>query len=330
LPISSSQFPDLQVLTLGLTSVFRSNGYTDGQVTVLARQPHSYVSSFPSEIVTCRFNDGRQLQLFYKYGPEHSQGHWGGIAYEAQVHRHLLQPLPLSAPRFYGAYKDSTAGKTLLILEYVHNGVRLNNMPEPAAAMSLAAHWLGRFHAANEARLSSAAMAFLNTYDATYYLAVAQRMSLFADRWHRDFPWLAPLCKRFEEGMPSLLTPPPTVIHGEYTPKNVLVRDGIIYPVDWESAALAVGEIDLAILTDRWPVEIVQQCKLEYQRARWPEGGPVDFERTFDAAQLYLHFLWLGYQPDSITSQARGNAGRRGYRWRFEPLRCAGERLGLI
>jgi thiamine kinase-like enzyme len=126
------------------------------------------------------------------------------------------------------------------------------------------------------------------------------------------------------------LTPPPTVIHGEYTPKNVLVRDGIIYPVDWESAAIAVGEIDLAILTDRWPVEIVQQCKLEYQRARWPEGWPVDFERTFDAAQLYLHFLWLGYQPDSITSQARGNAGRRGYSWRFEYLRSAGERLGLI
>jgi Phosphotransferase enzyme family len=322
LPISSAQFPDLQVLTLGFTSVFRSNGYTDGQVTVLDREPNIYTSSFPSEVVTCRFDDGSELQLLCKYGAEHAQGHWGGIAYEAQVYRHVLQPLPISAPKFYGAYMDRTTRKMLLILEYLHNTERLSNPTEPAAAMSLATRWLGQFHAANEARLSSTPMSFLKTYDAAYYLAAAQRMSIVAARGYRHFPWLTTLCKRFEECMASLLAPAPTIIHGEYVPENILVRDGIIYPVDWESAAIAVGEIDLAILTDRWPLEIVQQCVLEYRRTRWPQGAPADFERTFDAAQLYLHFLWLGYQPDSTTHQS--------YLWRFDPLRCAGERLGLI
>jgi len=276
-------------------------------VTVLAREPHSYVSTFPSEIVTCRFNDRSELRLFYKYGACHSHndyGHWGGIAYEAEVHRHVLLPLQVSVPTFYGAYTDRTIGKTLLILEYLHNSVRINLTPEPAAAISLAARWIGRFHAANEARLLSAPMPFLNTYDAAYYLAWARQVSLFASQWHRHFPWLATLCKRFEEFVPSLLAPPPTVIHGEYTLHNVLIGGGIIYPIDWESAAIAVGEVDLAILTDGWPAEIVQQCELENRRACWPEGVPADFEQPLDAARLYLHFLWLGNRPDLAPTGA--------------------------
>ena len=203
------------------------------------------------EIVTCRFNDGSELRLFYKYGVCHSHndyGHRGGIAYEAEVHRHMPQPLQVSVPTFYGAYTDRTIGKALLILEYLHNSVRVNLTPEPAATISLAARWIERFHAANEARLLSAPMSFLNTDDVAYYLAWARQVTLFASQWHRHFPWLATLCKRFEEFVSSRLAPPPTVIHGEYTPHNVLIRGRIIYPIDCESAAIAVGEVDLAIL----------------------------------------------------------------------------------
>ena len=56
-----------------------------------------------------------------------------------------------------------------------------------------------------------------------------------------------------------------TVIHGEFYPKNVLIHDGIVCPIDWESTAISVGEIDLAALTENWSEEIVQQCKIEYQ-----------------------------------------------------------------
>lgn len=252
--ISFSRSPDLQTLTFGLNAIFRSNGYADSQVSVLKRKRNSYVSTFPNGIVACRFNDGSELRLFYKYGvsPNHNAtyGHRGGIAYEAAVYRHILQLLQVSMPTFYGAYTDITTGKTLLILEYLHNSAPIIETPEPAAALNSAAHWIGQFHAANEARLSRAPMPFLHTYNAAYYLAWAHRTSLFAGHLHRRFPWLATLCKRFEEFVPALLAPPPTVIHGEYTPANVLVRDGIIYPIDWESAAIAMGEIDLAILTD--------------------------------------------------------------------------------
>jgi hypothetical protein len=318
---SHSHFPDLQTLTLGLTCVFRREGSPGGPVTVLHREPAIYLSSSPSEVVRCRCGQGSELVLFCKYAAgrrRHAHGHRGGVAYEAEVYRLVLQPLPALTPRFYGTHTDAT-GETWLVLEYLAHSERVSTDP---AAMGLAAGWLGQFHAANEARLAGCALSFLSTYDAEYYRGWARRTSRFAGPLHSRFGWLAPLCERFEEAGASLLAPPPTVIHGEYTVHNVLVRGGRIYPVDWEATAIAIGEIDLATLTDRWPAAIVQECEREYRAARWPEGAPPDFERRLDLARLYVQFRWLGERPAWTTDEQR--------LWRFEAARCAGERLGLI
>jgi len=112
-----------------------------------------------------------------------------------------------------------------------------------------------------------------------------------------------------------------TIIHGEYYPKNVLYRDGIIYPVDWESAAIAAGEIDLACLTDRWPADTVRECERAYQQSRWPDGAPAAFAQRLAAARLYIHLRWLGDRPEWTTRQQY---------WRFDHLRSVGEQLGLI
>jgi hypothetical protein len=221
-------------------------------------------------------------------------------------------------PTFYGAFADDTAGETWLILEYLDKSRRLKNTRQ-AAVLSQGAAWIGKFHALSEASLDVVPTASLNRYDAEYYRGWAPRTSLFAGRWHRRFPWLAALCECFEDLVPLLLDCPLTIIHGEYYPPNILWRNGVIYPVDWEAAALAAGEIDLAALTEGWPPEFVEQCELEYQRTRWPEGPPTGFERRLAAARLYLHFRWLGSETDRDPSL-----------WRFERLRCEGERLGLV
>ena len=122
--------------------------------------------------------------------------------------------------------------------------------------------------------------------------------------------------------MVTLLEPPAIVIHGEYYPNNILFCQGTIYPVDWEAAAVAICEIDLASLAEGWPPEFVSEAKAEYRSARWPEGPPADFERKLDAAQFYWHFRWLGERSDWITEDKS--------RWRFDQLRSIGERLGLI
>ena len=48
------------------------------------------------------------------------------------------------------------------------------------------------------------------------------------------------------------------MIHGEYYPHNILFQSGVVRPVDWETAALAPGEIDLATLCEGWPPEEIR------------------------------------------------------------------------
>jgi len=211
-------------------------------------------------------------------------------------------------------------GETWLILEYVDASMLLEHAPHPAAVVS-AARWIGRFHAANVARLSSTPMPLLNTYDLAYYQGWARRTALLAEPVQQRLPWLTPLCERSQGALALLLAPPVTIIHGEYYPKNVLYRDGIIYPVDWESAAIAAGEIDVACLTDRWPADTVRECELAYQQARWPDGAPAAFAQRLAPARLYIHVRWLGGRPEWTTRQQY---------CRFVHLRSVGEQLGLI
>jgi hypothetical protein len=218
----SAPFPDRPTLAAGLGAAL------GGPVTLLRRKRNDYSSTFPSEVVTCRLADGSERRLFCKYSAgvgHNAHGHRGGVAYEAEVYRRVLQPSRLSSPRFYGTYADGPARGTWLIIEYLAAAEVVHLSVDPAA-MRLAARWVGRFHAAQEARLARTPAAFLRTYDAAYYRGWVRRTSLFAGRWHRRFPWLAVLCERLEEFLPPLLERPATVIHGEYYAPNILLQGG--------------------------------------------------------------------------------------------------------
>ncbi len=316
-----SEFPDLQTLTLGLASIFAGNGCGDGNVTVLDRNPAEYPSTFPSEIVTCQFGDGTMRRLLCKYAAEHVDevyNHKSGGAYEAQVYVQVLQPLKVSTPAFFGTYFDPATGRTWLILEYLEKSLWANKACD-ASSMTLAARWIGNFHAANQARLATDQIPWLRRYDPGYYLGWVRRTLLFAGRLHQNFPWLANLCARAEELLAPLSEAPETVIHGEYYPENILFCSGTIYAVDWESAAIAPGEIDFAALTEGWTTEVTRECELEYQRARWSGASPSQFQQTLAAARLYLHFRWLGDRPEWTTDES--------FLWHFEHLRSISEGL---
>jgi thiamine kinase-like enzyme len=103
---------------------------------------------------------------------------------------------------------------------------------------------------------------------------------------------------------------------------NILYRRGTVYPVDWESAAIGAGEIDLATLTEGWPEKVVEQCEMRYQQVRWPEGPHADFRQTLNAARLYLPFRWLGDRPEWTDHESAQRSIQR--------LRSLGEQLGII
>jgi len=302
-----SLLPDQQTLTLQLSAALCGDGHERQPVTVLKRSLPPFMSTFPNEIITCQLPNGRRRRVFAKYqaGRSHeSYGHRGDIPYETEVYRRVLQPLPEFRPKCLGAHADPRTGEVSLFLEYLGENVRLSDMVWKRSvrqpwAMAQASRWIGRFHASRQEHIDDDSLAFLKRYDADYYRGWSQRTCEFARPLHGRFPWLARLCESDDWFVP-LLEAPPTVIHGEFYAKTILVRNQSVFMVDWESAAVAAGEIDLAALTEgkHWPAVVVRKCEYAYIRARWPEGVPGSFRRTLDAGKIYLHFRWLGERPD--------------------------------
>ncbi len=327
-----SLLPDLATLTVRLTAALNGDDASGRPVKVLQRKLPRFMSTFPNEILTCQLPNGRTRRLFIKYEAGHSHrsyGHRGNIGYEAEVYQRLLYSLQGFRPRCLGVSTDPTSGDTWLILEYVYNSVRVSDLSfhrstrQPHALVD-SARWIGQFHAAHERRVAEPSLAFLKRYDAKYYRGWAQRTFEFARPLRVRFPWLVEVRKSGDEWFAPLLAAPPTVIHGEFYAKTVLIRSESLFMVDWESAAIAAGEIDLATLSEgkHWRGPVARQCEREYQRVRWPDGTPADFNQRLDAARMDLHFRRLGERPAKAISEKN--------LWRYEHLRAAATTLGLI
>lgn len=315
-----SPFPDRQALADGLGAA-----WGDGEpITVLRRERNDYSSTFPSEVVTCRLADGSRRRLFCKYGagPGHSDGGCrGGVAYEAEVYRRVLRGLPLPLPAFHGLLPGTGSGTGCLVLEHLGGAMRVSKAAGEGG-MPAAARWAGLFHALMEERLRYEPLAFLARYDADYYRRWSRQALRAAAPVLSRHPWLRAVCLRYEDRIPLLTGGPATVVHGEYTPHNVLWQRGRVVPIDWESAAVGAGETDLATLLDGWDEETARACGESYRQARWPGGAPPAFEDTFEAARLYVAFRWLTDGPEwAAGGGATPDLGE---------LHALGEELGLL
>ena len=89
---------------------------------------------------------------------------------------------------------------------------------------------------------------------------------------------------------------PRTLVHGEFHPSNVLVGSERIWAVDWETAGVAPGLVDLAALTAGWG-EAERRAISEAYRDE--VGAPAGFAVDGDLACCRLHVAvkWLGWSP---------------------------------
>jgi hypothetical protein len=286
---------------------------------VTARAMSETASTHAAELVTCRTGAGALHTLYCKRGagagPE-SYGHRGGVPYEALVYEHLLAAVPeATAPRFFGAAADPATGETILLIEHLSAVERLHTAADPGA-MARAARWLGAFHAA-----CSPPPAFLRRHDASYFQGWAERARSFVREPSR-YPWLDGAVEGFAAWAWRLAEGADTVIHGEFYPKNVLVADGSVHPVDWESAAAGPGTIDLASLVQGWPPETAAECTEAYVEARWGGEAPAGFGEMLEAAHLHLLLRWLGDRPSWTNLDDSA--------CRFAEVRAAAQRLGVL
>ncbi len=299
-----SGFPKTDALKRGLAAALQSEDVGACSLTLLGREATPYATTFPCEIVTCRIGRGKPRRLFCKYtaGIDYTgHGHRGGVGHEIAAYRHILAQTNKFRPRFYGGYTDSETGQYWLFLEYLEGSLRVGKLNDPAA-MGKTAQWIAQFHVATQRLLCHDDLHFLRRYDKDYYLGWIRRTVDFAGPRYRKSSWLRDLHAHAEDFLSPLLNSTPAVIHGEYYQHNILFHRGHICPIDWESAAVGEGLIDLACLTDGWESKIADVCKATYVRTRWPQGVPADFERVLKAARLYMTVRWLGDDPDFTRS----------------------------
>jgi thiamine kinase-like enzyme len=232
-----------------------------------------------------------------------------------------LQGLPVPVPAFHGVFACPQAGGTCLVLQYLEAGIRVSKLPVPDA-MPAAAAWAGSFHAWNEERLRRLDFPVLTRHDTDYYVGWSRRTVRHAGAVLAEQPWLGTLCRRYEDRVSVLTSRSPTVIHGEYAPHNVLWHEEGIYPTDWESAALAAGEIDLAFLVQGWDEETINRCVQCYRQARGPSSATARFDEAFGVAQLYVLFRWLATRPEWPAEERS--------RVRLQRLKILAERTGIL
>jgi thiamine kinase-like enzyme len=122
-----------------------------------------------------------------------------------------------------------------------------------------------------------------------------------------------------------------TFIHGEFYASNVLLQQGNgarrVCPIDWESAAVGPGLIDLAALSaGDWSDDERRALALAYHTELGRFGLPApavdEFLAALDCCRLYLALQWLGW------ARAWSPPEEHRHDWLAEALRLA-ERLDL-
>ena len=291
-------FPDTKKLNPQLERILNKAHSPGYMVKLIKRKPFDYRSTSPVEIISCRLNDGQVVSLFCKYSGSHTQysyGHRGGVEYETKVYKNILDKIPLSSASFYGICKEKNK-ESCLVIEYLKSSKLLKDA-HSLQNFGKAAAWIGNLHKMYESNPPKG----IKIYDAAYYMIWLKGVENLLEPLKKKHPWLPSVCNYFRENMHLLSDKSnQTFIHGEYYTKNILVKKGVIYPIDWESAAIGPGEIDLASLTEDWDEERKNIALKKYIQARWPDGNfsESDFEKRLLLVKIYFFLRWTGEYDD--------------------------------
>ncbi|HEU4703711.1 MAG TPA: phosphotransferase [Conexibacter sp.] len=256
-------------------------------VRVLARRTSPYASSFPLAELDVEAGDGTRLTVVWKDltpgallpGARAARGAAvGAPARELRAYE-LLTAAGLGTPRLIAAVQEPE--RAWLFLEAVR-GARLEHVGD-RGAWAATARWLAGAHA----QLTACAA------DPAWPPAWAPAALDLRD------PRFAPLAPAFAAARARLADAPPSAIHGELFPANVLIGDdGRVCVLDWETIARGPALLDLAALTaGAW--EDPDEPLAEAYRAALPDPPPREaFLADLAAARLLTAAQWLAAPAD--------------------------------
>lgn len=240
-----------------------------------SRSAYPYTSTWPLEEVELTCAGGETLRVLVKRleGPRVSKPAWlCDPEREIEAYR-LLAGEALGTARCYAS------GRRWLILEKL-NGRELWQHGE-LDAWAATASWASTLHERFVADPPSTSM--LLRHDERLHRRLLD-LALQSTDGPRTWLERAGAC-----AIARLAALPVTLIHGELYPSNVLVdANGRVSAVDWETAAIGPGAIDLAALLTGW-----EGTPREAIRAAYGEIEPLDLA----AAELVLALQWVGFAP---------------------------------
>lgn len=318
------------------------------KVTGLDRRLSPYASSLPLEEVDIRLGQGLPVRAVLKDVSDDAPTPAARAARppfalrprrEVEVYRHFLAPRAIG-PRLLAASTGGPDERSWLLLERVDGHPLFQEGRFPVWAE--VARWLARFHRQfrNSPALAEFGPVELISYDAAFFegcMARARerveaedglgpdRRERFQAIWAHDHTLVG-----------RLTDTPPTLVHGDFYPSNVLVssnsegpgKETRIQPVDWELCGVGTGLLDLAALVaGEWPDNARERLALAYaEEAGSTLGHDGDdrglFLERLSWARLHVALRWLGspsgWQPP----------GEHTRDWAAEALRLA-DHLGL-
>jgi len=282
----------------------------EGPVTISHRGKNDYTSTHPSEIIRCRLAGGMEREVFLKYEIEsHSKidDHRNNLKYESNVYRQVLSPVGMSTPKYYGSYFFEETHLIMLAIEYFNDLVKFSKSKDEPNIIVKAGRWLGEFQNRSQKIIRDGGAAFMRRYDEEYFMKWPQ---ITLDRiidlnLEKEYAWLFELVDQYNFHIKALTEAEPVVIHGEFYPTNVRYARRTLYPLDWQTAALSPGEIDIASLTHFWPDKKMLELTLkEYWTVRQLNEPVRKFKKRVLLATMYLNFLWIRYHSDTIVSRS--------------------------
>jgi len=274
--------------------------YPGRTIRSISTRPYPFASSFRLDEVIVELDDGECAALIRKdfarskMLPDARRRRPTSMDdpyREIETYRRVLGPAGIG-PRCLLAMADAASSQFWLITEKVR-GVELWQIGDISIWEDVV-RWLARLHEAYADRQADLLVddPQLPILDAAWFDECTTRA-------------LAALARSSDDRAPSVLRAmtgvdlaeelgalPRTFVHGEFYSSNVIVGEDAggttVCPVDWETAALGIGMLDLAAITSGWDPATEAQLVSAY--------GPLrGTERDLLLCRLHLALRWIGW-----------------------------------
>lgn len=306
------------------------------RVVSLRRRFCPYSSSYTIEQLDVTVAGGKRLRLIVKdmsTSARHAEAKrvrpefLYSPAREIEVYRKMLSPAWQGTAHCFGAVVSPKAGRHWLFLERV-DGPLLWQVGD-LAKWEAAARWLAAFHARFHGRKLPGSKR-LHDYDEEFFAIWINRAEEFLKKRRvtglKNFSKLA---KRYHKVIDRLSVLPRSLIHGEFYPSNILVREASethrICPVDWEMAGVGPSALDLAALTAGEWREADMLRFIGAYREELPRRlalSQAELLEAVQACQLHLSVQMLGWAEDWTPPEQHAK------NWLNTALRLA-DKLGI-